>query len=131
MAKPKSRSGPADIHIGQRIRMFRMAKGLSQEKLADQLGVTFQQVQKYEKGTNRIGAGRLRDIAQALAVSISTLYDGLEQTSPREANISAAILANAATRDGVRVLTALGKLSDVHRRNVVELVENIAELLGK
>lgn len=131
---PRLKNGsanPGDIHVGQKVRMFRLAAGFSQEKLGDALDITFQQVQKYEKGVNRIGAGRLRDIARILSVPISAFYDGLDQPSSSEASVNAAVLQNAATRDGVRVLTALAKLSNTHRRNVVILVENIAELLGQ
>ena len=123
------RANPADTHIGQRLKTLRLAGGFSQTDIANALGVTFQQVQKYENSTNRISAGRLRDIALFLDVSIDAFYKDLP--TPGAANIPAAVLQNAATRDGVRVLTALGKMSDAHRRNVVILVENIAELLGK
>lgn len=73
------KKGPndTDIHVGTRIRARRVVLGLSQEKLGEALGVTFQQVQKYEKGINRIGAGRLRQIADLLGVSVSYFYDGL------------------------------------------------------
>jgi transcriptional regulator with XRE-family HTH domain len=59
---------PLDVEVGQRMRAFRLQKGLSQQKLADQLGITFQQVQNYEKGTDRIGAGRLQVIATILGI---------------------------------------------------------------
>lgn len=75
-AKKKSRITPTDIHVGQRVRMRRMMLGISQEKLADKLGITFQQVQKYEKGTNRIGAGRLQQVAEFLEAPIAFFYEG-------------------------------------------------------
>ena len=62
---------PVDIHVGNRVRMYRTLKGLSQEKLGEALGLTFQQVQKYEKGLNRIGASRLWDISQVLETPIA------------------------------------------------------------
>ena len=71
---PKRRSDKRDIEVGRRVRSFRLQKGLSQEKLADQLGVTFQQVQKYEKGTNRIAAGRLQRIAEILEIPITEFF---------------------------------------------------------
>lgn len=71
---PKRRSDKRDIEVGRRVRAFRLQKGLSQEKLADQLGVTFQQVQKYEKGTNRVAAGRLQRIAEILEVPITDFF---------------------------------------------------------
>jgi transcriptional regulator with XRE-family HTH domain len=71
---PKKGPDKRDIEVGHRVRTFRLQKGLSQEKLADQLGVTFQQVQKYEKGTNRIAAGRLQRIAEILELPITEFF---------------------------------------------------------
>ena len=65
-----------DVHVGRRVRGRRLAVNMSQEKLAGKLGITFQQVQKYEKGTNRIGASRLHHIAQILDVSVSYFFEG-------------------------------------------------------
>ena len=68
-----------DVHVGTRIRMQRQILKKSQEDLGDALGVTFQQVQKYERGTNRVGSSRLYDISKALGVSISFFFEGLDQ----------------------------------------------------
>jgi transcriptional regulator with XRE-family HTH domain len=70
------RPDPVDIEVGHRIRIERLARGLSQTALATQLGVTFQQVQKYEKGVNRVGAGRLTKIAEVLGIEVSTFFGG-------------------------------------------------------
>src|SRR6187455_2972368 len=67
---------PIDKHVGSRVRMRRMMLGMSQEKLGDALGLTFQQVQKYEKGTNRIGASRLQQIAHFLQVPVAFFFEG-------------------------------------------------------
>jgi len=75
------RAIPADTYIGQRIRERRIIMGISQEKLANALGLTFQQIQKYEYGTNRISAGRLHDVTKALGVDITYFYKGLNQTT--------------------------------------------------
>ena len=77
----KAGRGPSDVDrvIGQKVRDRRILLGLSQEKLADGLGITFQQVQKYERGSNRISAGRLYAIAQALEVDIAWFFEGLDQ----------------------------------------------------
>src|SRR5690348_1507474 len=69
----KTGPDPIDVEVGRRIRLQRLARGLSQTELGNELGVTFQQVQKYEKGANRVGAGRLSRIAEALDVSVSQL----------------------------------------------------------
>src|SRR5262245_14093430 len=73
--KGSRRANPIDIHVGSRVRFRRMLLGMSQEKLGERLGLTFQQVQKYEKGINRIGASRLFDLAQVLGVSVQFFYD--------------------------------------------------------
>src|SRR5258707_3367902 len=72
------RPDPVDVEVGHRIRIERLARGLSQTALANQLGVTFQQVQKYEKGVNRVGAGRLTKIAEVLGVAVGTFFTGKE-----------------------------------------------------
>ena len=72
----KKAPNPIDRHVGSRVRMRRMMLGMSQEKLGDALGLTFQQVQKYEKGTNRIGASRLQQISNSLQVPVSFFFDG-------------------------------------------------------
>src|ERR1700741_3868919 len=69
------RANPIDIHVGSRVRFRRMLLGMSQEKLGEKLGLTFQQIQKYEKGINRIGASRLFDLAQVLGVSVPFFYE--------------------------------------------------------
>ncbi|MDX4076759.1 helix-turn-helix transcriptional regulator, partial [Brucella sp. NBRC 113783] len=71
---------PTDIHVGSRIRMQRQLRGMSQVTLAEGLGITFQQVQKYEKGTNRVGASRLQAIADLLQVPVSFFFDDLSDT---------------------------------------------------
>jgi transcriptional regulator with XRE-family HTH domain len=73
----RGRPNQTDVAVGQRIRAFREDANLSQTALADQIGVTFQQLQKYEAGTNRVGAGRLMLIARALNVPITAFFDGL------------------------------------------------------
>jgi len=72
----KKAPNPVDKHVGSRVRMRRMMLGMSQEKLGNNLGLTFQQVQKYEKGTNRIGASRLQQISHILQVPVSFFFDG-------------------------------------------------------
>ncbi|HET6183777.1 MAG TPA: helix-turn-helix domain-containing protein [Acetobacteraceae bacterium] len=73
----ESRPSPIDVHVGSRIRLRRTLLGMSQERLGDQLGLTFQQVQKYERGVNRVGASRLFDLARVLDVPISFFFDDM------------------------------------------------------
>src|SRR5436189_681918 len=70
------RANPVDVHVGSRVRLRRMMLGMSQEKLGESLGITFQQIQKYEKGTNRIGASRLQHIARVLTMPVSYFFEG-------------------------------------------------------
>ena len=74
---PKKQANPIDAQVGNRVRLRRMLIGMSQERLGELLGLTFQQVQKYEKGVNRIGAGRLFDVSRILGVSIDYFYEGV------------------------------------------------------
>ena len=72
---------PIDVHVGSQLKLRRIMLGLSQERLAEELGITFQQVQKYEKGLNRIGASRLWDLAQVLGVSVAYFYENIDENS--------------------------------------------------
>src|SRR5260370_18155605 len=80
----KKAPNPIDRHVGSRVRMRRLMLGMSQEKLGDALGLTFQQVQKYEKGTNRIGASRLQHLAQILQVPVAFFFEGAPQAGKKE-----------------------------------------------
>lgn len=75
MIENKKKPNPIDIHVGSRIRLRRTMLGMSQEKLGESLGITFQQIQKYEKGTNRVGASRLQNISQILNVPVSFFFE--------------------------------------------------------
>src|SRR5438105_14784181 len=82
------RPDPVDIEVGHRIRIERLARGLSQTALANQLGVTFQQVQKYEKGVNRVGAGRLTKIAGVLGIEVGTFFSGKDILDTEDKKVS-------------------------------------------
>lgn len=79
---PRSRTNAIDHYVGNRIRERRIMLGLSQQQLADMIGVTYQQAHKYERGINRISAGRLFEVARALQVPVSFFYDGMEADGP-------------------------------------------------
>ncbi|HLY81236.1 MAG TPA: helix-turn-helix transcriptional regulator [Caulobacteraceae bacterium] len=79
---------PVDLHVGARIRLRRRMQGVSQEKLADALGLTFQQVQKYERGANRVSASKLYEIATALQAPVSYFFDGLADPSTDEGGVT-------------------------------------------
>lgn len=120
-----------DAHVGSRVRIRRMTLGVSQEQLADALGLTFQQIQKYEKGQNRIGAGRLFRISQILKVPVEFFYDGLDQSSIPDSDDTerkgAAVQNFMASPDGYALALAFHRIGDsATRRRIVDLVKTIA-----
>lgn len=124
---------PIDRHVGSRVRMRRMMLSMSQEKLGDALSLTFQQVQKYEKGANRIGASRLQQISGILQVPVSFFFEGAptlpgEQTGNFDEAPSPAYVADfLATSDGLALTKAFVRIKDAKlRRRIVDLVQQIA-----
>ncbi len=123
---------PTDKHVGARVRMRRMMLSMSQEKLGDGLGLTFQQVQKYEKGTNRIGATRLQHIASILQVPVSFFFEGAPRAPHAngmgEAPSPAYVSDFLATSDGLSLTKAFMRIKNSKlRRRIVDLVEHIAK----
>ena len=123
----RKRPSAIDAAVGHNVRMRRLQKGLSQSQLAKGLGVTFQQVQKYEKGTNRIGAGRLARISQLLEVPVTALLEGTAAAADRPGSQSrAALISN---RRAFRLAQAFDMIEDpVFRLSIIELVERLAAL---
>ena len=122
-------TAPVDIHVGQRIRMRRIMIGMSQQALAQKLGLTFQQVQKYEKGANRIGASRLYQIAEILEVPVFFLFEDLPGTKSRasEHSIPKYLMDFTGTAQGLRLVQAFARIPDNNSRNdIVRIVESIA-----
>ena len=123
---------PTDKHVGSRVRMRRMMLSMSQEKLGDALGLTFQQVQKYEKGTNRIGASRLQQISNILQVSVSFFFEGAPNAPDAQGGFAEApspsyVSDFLATSDGLALTRSFMRIKDAKlRRRIVELVEQIA-----
>ena len=129
----KKAPNPIDKHVGSRVRMRRMMLNMSQEKLGDALGLTFQQVQKYEKGTNRIGASRLQQIAHILQVPVSFFFEGAPHVAGTptagmsEAPSPAYVSDFLATSDGLSLTKAFMRIKNSKlRRRIVDLVEQIA-----
>jgi len=127
---PKKAPNPTDKHVGSRVRMRRMMMSMSQEKLGDALHLTFQQVQKYEKGTNRIGASRLQQISQVLQVPVAFFFEGAPTlTGQPDSNIAPTpnfVSDFLATSDGLAVARAWLRLEPGVRRRIVGLVEELA-----
>lgn len=129
------RPNPVDIHVGSRVRLRRMLMGLSQERLAEAVGLTFQQVQKYEKGVNRMGASRLFDMSRVLRVPVQFFYDELppyavsgfaEEEDPNSLDDSS-VMEFLATREGLELNKAFARIRDPKvRRSVVDLVRSMA-----
>jgi transcriptional regulator with XRE-family HTH domain len=118
---PAKRPSAIDVAIGHNVRVWRMAAGLSQAQLANRLGVTFQQVQKYEIGANRIGTARLVKVATILGVPIAALFDGTER------GLSRALLALLSDSRSFRLARAFAAIKDDRCRvSLVNLVEKIA-----
>jgi transcriptional regulator with XRE-family HTH domain len=115
---------PLDVLVGARIRILRKHRGMSQGVLAGKIGVSFQQVQKYEKGTNRVGASRLSCIASVLGISVGELFESSE-TASVAAKSPFRLLAE---RDALRVLTAFSRTTNPRlRRAITKLLESVAD----
>ena len=144
---------PIDIHVGRRLKMRRSLKGMSQERLGELLGLTFQQVQKYERGANRIGSSRLYEIAAILETSVAWFFDGLSDPSARIGAATAGFAEGPAkfdldgqapfgrnpcptaevspvqTREALEMVRAFNRIGDPHvRRRLFELAKALAAL---
>lgn len=121
---------PIDVHVGARVRLRRKMKGISQEALAGKLKLTFQQVQKYERGTNRISASKLYEIARALDVTIADFFEGLDDTAGEGGMAesgSTFVHQLMLTPDGAELAGAFGKIKRGRvRKRLVELVKALA-----
>jgi transcriptional regulator with XRE-family HTH domain len=127
---PKKAPNPIDKHVGSRVRMRRMMLGMSQEKLGDALGLTFQQVQKYEKGTNRIGASRLQQISLILQVPVSFFFEGAPTEKAdgfSEAPSPAYVTDFLASPEGLALVKAFMLIPNPKlRRRIVDLVQEMS-----
>lgn len=127
---------PVDIHVGRRLRLKRTFLGLSQESVGKQIGVTFQQIQKYERGINRMGASRLYDFAKALGVQVSYFFEGFgDYTMEDGAPVVTAAEPNAAAfehetinnRETLEVMRAYYRIRNpAVRKRIVELIKAMA-----
>ncbi|MBZ0161738.1 MAG: helix-turn-helix domain-containing protein [Notoacmeibacter sp.] len=127
MTVNKKKPNPIDIHVGSRIRLRRNMLGMSQEKLGENLGITFQQVQKYEKGTNRVGASRLQAIAGVLQVPVSFFFEdapGPDATAGLAEDSSTSYVVDFLnSSEGLQLNRAFVQISDQKvRRKVIDLV---------
>ena len=122
------KANPIDVQVGNRVRIRRMLIGMSQERLGDLLGLTFQQVQKYEKGVNRIGAGRLFEIARILGVPIDFFYDGVASSADTLASAAPPVMEFVSSGEGLQLSLAFMKIKDPKvRKRVLDLVKSLAD----
>jgi transcriptional regulator with XRE-family HTH domain len=130
---PKKQANPIDVQVGNRVRIRRMLIGMSQERLGDMLGLTFQQVQKYEKGVNRIGAGRLFEVARILNVPVDFFYEGVSaqlagQPGTSELEGTPPVMEFVSSGEGLQLSLAFMKIKDAKvRKRVLDLVKSLAE----
>jgi len=126
---PKKQANPIDIQVGNRVRIRRMLIGMSQERLGDLLGLTFQQVQKYEKGVNRIGAGRLFEVSRILNVPIDFFYEGVNtQPGAGEPEGAPPVMEFVSSGEGLQLSLAFMKIKDAKvRKRVLDLMKSLAE----
>lgn len=128
----KKQPNPIDIHVGSRVRLRRMMLSMSQEKLGEHLGITFQQIQKYEKGTNRIGASRLQHIARVLSVPVSFFFEDApgapsEPNGLKEESQTSYIVDFLSSAEGIQLNRAFVRIKDPKlRRRVIDLVRGMA-----
>lgn len=137
---PRKQPNPIDVHVGTRLKMRRTMVGMTQEKLGDQLGVTFQQVQKYEKGANRIGASRLQEIASILTVPVSFFFEDARAATAADAaerepeygfaeDMGASFeVPRSPPGEAHELAKAFCRISDARiRRRIIDLVETLAD----
>jgi len=130
---------PIDIHVGSRVRLRRMMIGMSQERLGEKLNLTFQQVQKYEKGANRIGASRLFTIASILDVPVQFFFEdmpgavteslpGATTEGMKEPDQTEYVMGFVSSAEGLQLNTAFSKIGNVEtRRKLVDLVKTLVD----
>lgn len=134
---PKKQANPVDARVGHRVRLRRMLMGMSQERLGERLGLTFQQVQKYEKGVNRIGAGRLFEIAGILSVPVSFFYEDAEAALTAtpgfaEDDESGSVMEFIASGEGLQLTLAFMRIKDAKvRRRILDLVRELSDEVEK
>ncbi|MBC8129183.1 MAG: helix-turn-helix transcriptional regulator [Rhizobiaceae bacterium] len=134
MIENKKKPNPVDIHVGSRVRLRRTMLGMSQEKLGEALGITFQQIQKYEKGSNRIGASRLQRISEVLNVPIAFFFEDVPGAQPAsggglsEPSGSDYVVDFLSTSEGLQLNRAFVKIADPKvRRRLIDLVRSLGD----
>jgi len=129
----KKEANPIDKYVGSRVRMRRLMLEMSQEKLAKAIGITFQQIQKYERGANRMGASRMQQVANVLQVPVSFFFEGAPQARGQsagegDASLPTYVVDFLATADGISLTKAFMQIKNSKLRQcIVELIEQIGD----
>lgn len=131
MNQNKKKPDPIDIHVGSRIRLRRNMLNMSQEKLGEKLGITFQQIQKYEKGTNRVGASRLQAIAEIMTVPVSYFFEEAPSHDGKTGGFSeneTTYVDFCSSAEGIQLMRAFTNISDVKvRRKLIDLAKALVD----
>jgi transcriptional regulator with XRE-family HTH domain len=128
---PPKPPNPIDVHVGERIRMWRTERKISRVTLGAAIGLTEQQIQKYETGANRIGASRLQQICSVLEIPVSFLFEDTLGSSPGESGMQD-IIDFMESEEGVRFVAAFSRITDRKmRRGIARLAGRIAEHVGR
>ena len=117
-------SHPVDVHVGKRIRHRRWMIGMTQQQLAEKVGIKFQQIQKYETGANRVSASRLWDIAQAMGVPVSFCFEGLNVPAS-EAHVDGDMLSD---KEALQLVRAYYAMPEAQRRQIFELARVLSDV---
>jgi transcriptional regulator with XRE-family HTH domain len=115
---------PVDVHVGKRVRHRRWMVGMTQQQLADKVGIKFQQIQKYETGMNRISASRLWDISDALGVSISFFFEGLDARAPEADELAGDIMAD---KEAMMLVRSYYAIPEPQRRRLFDLAKVLSD----
>jgi transcriptional regulator with XRE-family HTH domain len=115
---------PVDVHVGKRIRHRRWMIGMTQQQLADKVGIKFQQIQKYETGMNRVSASRLWDISEALEVQIAFFFEGLAQQDMAKSEVAGDILAD---KEALALVRSYYAIPEAQRRRLFELAKVLSD----
>jgi transcriptional regulator with XRE-family HTH domain len=115
---------PVDAHVGKRIRHRRWMVGMTQQQLADQVGIKFQQIQKYETGMNRVSASRLWDIADALGVAISFFFEGLDEDREKPRGVEGDMLAD---KEALELVRSYYAIPEAQRRRLFDLARVLSD----
>lgn len=120
---------PVDVHVGKRIRHRRWMVGMTQQQLAEKVGIKFQQIQKYETGMNRVSASRLWDISEALGVPVAFFFDGVDASTPDDLPVAGSVPADIlADKEALELVRSYYSIPENQRRRLFELARVLSDV---